>query len=438
MKTVKRHEESGGQGHTSIEISGERTQLPWGSPGAFRTIPSHTGRLHNPHQHAFRASSDAEAAATWLAERAGTNKNTASAYRKEVERLLLWLADQGMTLSDATREDYVRFAAFLQNPTPKERWISSQRYPRNSNKWRPFQGPLTPQTARQSLTICRSLISYLQTNGWLTANTMPEPKVLARHAALARPEQIALRQIPESLMRDLESYPRTFAANTKISDTITNPETVTLRREFEYRRLELIIALAGTLGARSSDLLNAMTSNIIALQNGGRTRWTWLLPNGKGNKDRSLPVPDVVMEKVVMMRVTIGLPPYPQPGEPPYPLLPSTSTLPRLTTEINLEKLKGMSRSGLYRLMDRFFTAFASSLKQAGRHSDAQLISSASLHWLRHTAGKRILNASNNNLTIARRLLNHASIQTTADYVDANTDELAAALDQPKTKPKRD
>lgn len=87
--------------------------------------------------------------------------------------------------------------------------------------------------------------------------------------------------------------------------------------------------------------------------------------------------------------------------------------------------LPAMPRPGI---MDRFLKSLADDLRAQGDHSGAQLLANASSHWFRHVAGKRILAASNNNLTIARRLLNHASIQTTSDYVDATTDELAEAL----------
>jgi len=404
------------------------TTLPWGAPSGFRTIPSHKGPLFNPDQKAFRATTDAEAVGIWLAERAGSNKNTAAAYRKEVERLLLWLADQGMTLSDASREDYVRFSAFLLDPRPAERWIGNKRLPRSNPGWRPFQAPLSNGSARQALTICRSLISYLHTNGWLVANTMPEPKVLIRHTALPRPEQIALRQIPESLMAKIEGFPTAYSKQIKLNEHNTESEAIRLRRDFERRRLELIIALAGTMGARSSDLLNAMTSNIVPQHAAGTTNWIWLLPKGKGNKDRSLPLPDQVMEKIVLMRVTLGLTPYPSHNEEPCPLIPSSANLPRSGNVVRIDRLKPLSRSGLYRLMDRFLKSLADELRAQGDHSGAQLLANASSHWFRHVAGKRILAASNNNLTIARRLLNHASIQTTSDYVDATTDELAEAL----------
>lgn len=402
--------------------------LPWGTPGAFDTAPTYLGRLWNRDQQAFKATNDLDVVGIWLAERAGGNQNTAVAYRKEVERLLLWLADQDLSLSDASREDYIRYARFVKDPSPASKWISKKRRRRDHPDWRPFSSPLSDQAAKQALTICRSLISYLHTNGWLTANTMPSANTLVRHTPLPRSEQIALRQVPEHLMQEIEDHIPAFAGKAK-RRTNEDDECYEKRKQIIRSRLEVCVSLMGTMGARSSDLVGASLANmVIRTTRPGETHWAWLMPAGKGNKDRSLPLPHRVVSRIKVYRTLVGLTVTPAHGEQSLPLIPSLSGLPKKLDSINKWEPKPLTRSGLHRELKKLLKSVSVKLMREGRIDEGRLLESCSGHWFRHTAGKRILEASGNNLTVTRRLLNHASIQTTADYVDATTRELLSAL----------
>ena len=62
------------------------------------------------------ADTDIDAIRAWLAEYAGS-PHTLRAYRKEVERLLVWsVRGQGKPLSSLTREDLLAYEAFLAQP----------------------------------------------------------------------------------------------------------------------------------------------------------------------------------------------------------------------------------------------------------------------------------------------------------------------------------
>lgn len=401
--------------------------LPWNAPVAFRTVPVYDGPLKNQNQTAFRARNDPEAIAVWLAERASGNTNTASAYRKEVERLVFWLADQGLSLSDASREDYIRFAAFLQGPKPRSRWINPKRVRRDDPSWRPFQSGLSPASARQSLTICKSMLSYLHTNGWLRANTMPEPRILVRTKRIGRSEAIALRQIPQSLFNEAREFANDYVPADRNYSGWTR-EAIELHRRFVQVRLKVILDLAGVLGARSSDLVSGNMKDIIAINDDGESYWAWLIKEGKGSKDRIIPMPDYVMETLSNLRVWVGLTPYPETSEPPCPIIPRAKELPRLSDYVDPRTLKPIGRSGLYRHITEFFKSFSDHLKNQGWHADATLMESASLHWLRHTAGKAMVKKTGGDLNATRKLLGHSSIQTTADYSETSTTELHRIL----------
>jgi len=114
------------------------------------------------------ARSDAEAVAQWLAEYRDSPR-TQRAYRREAERLLLWLGDQARGLTDLRREDLDAFEAFLADPRPRPRWVGPPR-PRTSAEWRPFRGPLSPASRRQSLVILQGLFAWLTEAGWVAHN----------------------------------------------------------------------------------------------------------------------------------------------------------------------------------------------------------------------------------------------------------------------------
>jgi site-specific recombinase XerD len=374
-------------------------------------IPTHLGVLANPDPVGWQASSDVEALAIWLAEHGSGSEHTASSYKREIERFLLWLADQGMTVSDAMREDYHRYAKFLLKPKPASKWVSKKRHKRSHAQWKPFNGPLSPSTARQSLQILYSAISYLKETGWLKTNPMPSPKRLVSVIEVDRKQQVEHRQIPEYLFDDLEK----FVLNTL-------PFSDSQRDRYKRARYDVAVALAGLIGARSADMTEGFLSDFSVKQSNGKTTWLWHIPEGKGRKSASLPVPDKVMSKISHLRLTLGMTREPEPGEKPCPILANAGSVP-LNQYPDVDRLKGLNRSSFYRLMRELFTKFAVWLRAQGRRNDARLMEQASTHWLRHTAVKRIT-SSTNNLVMAQKLARHANINTTAIYAKSTIEEL--------------
>lgn len=107
-----------------------------GSHGTFRA-PRSTCRLS--------ADNDYEAVQAWLALH--ESPATQSAYRKEAERLILWLiVERGPALSSLTTEGAGAYRSFLRRPAPRSRWVGSPR-PRSSPERRPFAGGLSPRSA---------------------------------------------------------------------------------------------------------------------------------------------------------------------------------------------------------------------------------------------------------------------------------------------------
>jgi len=61
----------------------------------------------------------------------------------ELGRFLLWCQAQGKRFADIRVENLLAYKAFLCDPQPAEKWISSTRWPRRDPRWRPFAGSLS-------------------------------------------------------------------------------------------------------------------------------------------------------------------------------------------------------------------------------------------------------------------------------------------------------
>ena len=114
--------------------------LPLSADGHLPALEfGHGGIFRNPGQSLISARNDLEAVSIWLANFADST-NTLAAYRKELERLLLWAADtRGKSLSSLTTDDYLAYRAILADPQPHERWCGPK-VSRHDPRWRPFAG----------------------------------------------------------------------------------------------------------------------------------------------------------------------------------------------------------------------------------------------------------------------------------------------------------
>src|SRR5579883_2773030 len=106
----------------------------------------------------------------------GASPRTQAAYRKEIERLVLWaVLQRGRALSSLTREDFLAYEEFLRDPQPAARWCGPRRGragARFSAGWRPFVGPLGAVSRRTALTIVNSFLNYLVQAAYLAGNPL--------------------------------------------------------------------------------------------------------------------------------------------------------------------------------------------------------------------------------------------------------------------------
>lgn len=348
--------------------------------------PITTGRVH------IEASNDAEAVSQWLAEFQGSPQ-TLRAYRREAERLLLWLAYQERGLAGLRRQDLDAFEAFLESPTPRQLWIGPSR-PRSAADWRPFRGPLSPASRRQSLVILQGMFAWLVEAGWLAHN-------------------------PFRLMRDKRR--RLDNRQTGIERYLERPlwewfwhwllrplsEQASARQHFIWQRRRMIFGFAYLLAPRISEMADAVMGDFFQREG----RWWWRV-TGKGSKSARIPVPEDMLVLLHEWRLALKLPANPQPDE-------SGGVLRALDGK------RSLGHNQLYRLIRETFAQAADALEQETGNEAAPLVArlrTATPHWLRHTALTHQAQAGI-ELRYLASTARHARLDTTAQYLHLEDEE---------------
>ncbi|ONF42547.1 hypothetical protein BTO32_15170 [Marinobacter lutaoensis] len=375
-----------------------------------QVIPTHQGPLAASGRIGWEATHDLQAVDLWLREVGSRSELTAEAYEREVRRFVLWLADAGKTITDVTREDFHRYASFLGNPGKK--WICTKRYRLTDPRWRPFRKPLSEKSKLYSLQVIHSMLTWMHNSGWIQFNPMPAPNHLAPVTTSSRADMVETRQIPQRLFEELLEWCK--------DNLHTNSDSV--RERYRNVRLRVVLMLAGYLGARSADIINAHFTDIHPRQHGDQVFHVWYIPDGKGRKSGLLPVHEKIMRVIREARLALGLMPDVAKAEAPCPIIVGAREIPHNRMPC-LDKLKPIHRSSLYTLVSDALGKFAIYLRSLSRNSEAIIIEQASTHWLRHTAIKRVV-LETKDITMAQRLARHENLNTTGVYATTSVYEL--------------
>jgi len=338
------------------------------------------------------ADDDLDAIRTWLSEYQDSPQ-TFRSYRKEAERLLLWaLIERDKPLSSLNRDDFIAYEQFIADPQPVEKWCGP-RFPRNSDKWRPFQGPLKPQSQRQTLVIIKSLLNYLVEAGYLAAN----PFALRRRRLpkADKDEQIVERYIEKELWDFLYNFIIEQTPNSK-------------REKDHYERNRYLLSLLYLLTPRVSEV-SSHTMGSFHERNG---KWWWHV-TGKGNKTQRIPVNDLMLEALSRYRKYHKLSPRPELGE-------STPLI------LNITGSRGLTANMIYRIAKQFTLSAAEKLQEDDPIKASKLIQ-VSTHWFRHTG---ITHQIDNgiDLRFVNKNARHSKMETTSIYLHTEDDDWHEAM----------
>jgi integrase/recombinase XerD len=356
------------------------------------------------------ADTDQEAVLAWLA-RYADSPNTLANARREAERLLLWaLTERRKPLSALTHEDLLVYRRFLANPQPAERWVmaSGRKAGRRDPAWRPFAGPLSEASIRQSMTLLNSLLSWLVEAGYLAGN----PLSLSKRRRKAPPPRVT-----RFLEADL------WAA---VRQTILAMPRETPRQQAVYARARWLFSLFFLGGLRISEVVGNSMGDFFMRSDAqsGEQRW-WLHALGKGDKERMIPATTELMIELMAYRRSLELSDLPAPGEPSPLLFPVAW---RRSKHPAPHWPNPMTRSAVHGIVKEVFDQAAIRWLADGRgEAQADRLRAASSHWLRHTAGTSLANAGV-NLSYVRDTLGHGDLSTTSIYVHGEDDARHAAV----------
>ncbi len=341
----------------------------------------------------IQAESDAQAIACWLSEYVASPQ-TQRAYRKEAERLMLWLAANGLTLGELDRTQLQRFEAFLADPQPRERWIGPPRA-RSHPQWRPFRRPLSAASRRQSLVILQGMFAWLGEAGWLAHN--PFRLMRDKRRRLDNRQAPVERYLERSLWEWLWGW-----LNRPLTDAATP------RAKYLHRRRRLIFGFAYLLAPRISEMAAARMGDF-----GYREGQWWWRVTGKGARTERIPVPADMIALLGEWREGLGLAARPT-DDDPTPVIRA------------LDGQRSLGDNQLYRLIKATFAEAALALEAEAPDGEARSLSHqlarATPHWLRHTALTHQAQAGV-ELRYLAKTARHSRLDTTARYLHAEADE---------------
>lgn len=296
--------------------------------------------------------------------------DTFSTYRRELEHFLhwVWLVAK-KSLNQIVREDIESYAEFTRQPPAS--WIGEKNVPRfietegvraPNPDWRPYvsaEGEYNlSQSGMQSMFgVLSSFFNFLIQENYLASN-------------------------PVSQLRQKSKFLRKHQAQTKIRrlsplqwDYVT--EAVEQMAQEEPRVHERTLFIMHTLFAmylRISELVETprwqpQMGHFQADQDGN---W-WFTTVGKGNKQREISVSDAMLEALRRYRRSRGLAALPAPGEA-TPLIHKTRGKGGITSTRQIRSIVQLC-----------FDRAGDLMRKEGFTEDAERLSVATVHWLRHT-----------------------------------------------------
>lgn len=318
------------------------------------------------------ARNDFEATEAWVKARAGSVP-TATVYRREARRFLLWLQYErfGKTLSQVNVDDCADFMAFLQNIP--QGWISRERAAPGQPGWAPFRGPLSHKSQQQTVVIVASLFAWLLSARYVASN--PWPLINTKTGDDRSARMLDTKALSEGATKEVLSF---------VQSQPPSPS---------QQRILFILRFVEAVGLRSAELLAARLEDFRLEPEG------WLMQiHGKGSKNRIAAVPGQAFEALqdyLEARHLGGI----ETAPPHAPLLAST-----------LDAMESVGYQALYEHVKSWISKAVSA--SALPTNERLKLAGATTHWLRHTFGTRAV-AREVPLDVVQAQMGHASIQTT-------------------------
>ncbi len=308
---------------------------------------------------------------------------TFNSYRRETERLLQWswlIKETSITM--LKRDDIEQFVRFCQSP-PKD-WINLKKVPKYIEKngirqpnleWRPFVATIK-KSARQHGMLPR--IEHFA----LASSTIQEIfAILSTFFNFLIAEEYILAN-PVTLIRQKSKFVRKRQQHTPIrrlsliqwQAVLNATEQLAQNNPEKHERTLFILNLLFGMYLRISEVI--ATERWIPTMNDfhkdNNAQW-WFTTVGKGNKERQIAVSDAMLEGLMRWRKFLQLTPLPAASDN-SPLIPKIRGNGPMSDTVPIR-----------RLIQHCFDLAAETLRINNHMEEADNLTEATVHWLRHT-----------------------------------------------------
>lgn len=360
------------------------------------------------------ARNDLEAINAYLNRYKGQG-HTERAYRKELERFVLWCAlVASKPMSSLLVDDCELYKHFLRAPLPEFR---GKRTVKTSKRWRPFAlEPMDAESQKYAVRVLRAMFDWLVKVRYLAGN----PWTAVKDPVVT--EQVDDMQIDRAL-------------STNAWDTVVN---VLAERGLTAENRQDRVALAGILlmgdsGLRRAEVAGARRHN---LKPSRHASGVWMLTVlGKRSKMRRVPVSTRTIDALRAHWHDRGLDFDSQIEDLPLlapVVVPGTETAQARheagnTNGYNANSLYSVV-AGALRRVHRHVVDISSGESTLLTPEDLAQLEDTSPHAFRHTFGTQAVDEGM-PLVVAQDILGHASATTTAIYVKAKEKRIAEAAE---------
>lgn len=339
------------------------------------------------------------------------NAETFKSFRREIERFSQWAWHFAkLPYSDLTPLDIENYLQFCQKPP--NNWIANSNVSRfilckgqsvQNLKWRPFVARncikksdyrLSEKGLREIFTIINCFYNFLVQNDYVIKNPLKLIKQKNRFFKKVQTKR-AIRRL----------------SSLQWETVIETAELMASENPPKHERTLFVISLLYGLYLRISELVAddswEPTMNDFAEDHDGN--W-WFTTLGKGNKEREIAVSDLVLKALERWRehlkcgTTLPLPSDHQ------PLVCARSPYQPITTTRQIR-----------RIVQVCFDKTIERLKADGFLNDADALSQATVHWLRHTGISD--DVKHRPREHVRDDAGHSSSVITDKYIDINRQE---------------
>lgn len=374
------------------------------------------GGNRSPEPCRINATHDLDAIKSWLALK-DDNPKTYQAYKKELERLLLWsILERTKAVSSLNTDDCRAYIRFLKNLSSEDsQWVTMQPANKSYGKWKPFyyrekrrktgtsseatgqpQPVLSPKSINYAKTVISSCMAWLVKQNYLKHNNFENIQAIKFPQATLQTNNRAFT---------LEQMQKIFAYTLKQVESDRSNFWI-------HRRNLFIVKFAFSTGLRIHELAAASFGDIECLEDESGEHY-FLRVVGKHGKIRKTSLPQVFIEELRDYLKLRDLPSH-------FDFLPHKA--PLIQSLRDKTGRKHLTPAGIHKILASFFDEMFKSL-EADNPSDKRFIGklrNASTHWLRHSYGSYLANDRQVPLTYIRDELGHANISTTSLYL--NTD----------------